>query len=549
MELFIRSSPPLTQGTQIPVRRDLSSSRGSANSCRCRALDIGKFPARILLSALIVLLVFLRVWSQPLEFEGRAEILSALNSEYHEGNLVTTPSSERLFFTRIIPPGPGGESEGSTQLWFKERPFHQGPPVAAASVGVVDFTSLIGFLPPLGRRALVSSGMGAPGSAPRFWSMDYQGAATFNNAVRFPLPFFSKRSPHFCGSLSADGNTLLVSMEGAVTYGVEDIYCYLRREDGTWSSAINLGSRINTVFQETTPFLAQDNRTLFFSSNGAAGVGSFDVFFSSRIDDTWQHWTLPENLTAVNTRGSETNFILPPDGGHAYFISLADSETNGDIFRVPVRSAIVPASYPAPTIQQNTGQVSVPLRLTSSGQEIAGEVEVTGQGLFEVLRVPGTLSLSSPADLSIRFNIAGFLPETRQFTSSQVCCGDTLSIKLSPLTRGSTFKLENILFRKGSPEFVTGSLRGLSEVSQMLRQNPNLKIMLKGHTDPSGDEKQNLQLSRKRVEVIKSYLQAQGIGKDRVKGKGFGGKFPISKGEDEGSRGKNRRVEFTILSN
>lgn len=92
--------------------------------------------------------------------------------------------------------------------------------------------------------------------------------------------------------------------------------------NGSWRPAVNLGNVINTPFDEQTPFLAPDGKTLYFSSNGHLGFGAFDIFRSTRIGNGWTQWTEPENLgPIINSHRDERSFFIAPDGINAYLSS------------------------------------------------------------------------------------------------------------------------------------------------------------------------------------------------------------------------------------
>ena len=80
------------------------------------------------------------------------------------------------------------------------------------------------------------------------------------------IPFMKNKSSIQSGCISANGQHMILSMESNNTSGVEDLYVSTKGSDGTWSSFRNLGGSLNTEFQEITPFLAPDNRTLFFAT-------------------------------------------------------------------------------------------------------------------------------------------------------------------------------------------------------------------------------------------------------------------------------------------
>ena len=80
-----------------------------------------------------------------------------------------------------------------------------------------------------------------------------------------------------------------------------------------------------------------------------------------------------------------------------------------------------------------------------------------------------------------------------------------------------------------------------------MNDNTNIKILLKGHTDNTGDPVKNIQLSEARVKTVKAYILSQGINAFRVSGKGFGGNQPIASNDSEDTRKLNRRVEFEVI--
>ncbi|MCB0567696.1 MAG: PD40 domain-containing protein [Phaeodactylibacter sp.] len=104
-------------------------------------------------------------------------------------------------------------------------------------------------------------------------------------------------------------------------YGGLDLY-FTSFSQGRWSAPKNLGAVVNTPYDETTPFLARDGKTLYFSSNHSGrSIGGLDVL-KSVFNDRAQRWTEPENLgTPVNSAGDDAYFRIAKDGFTAYFSS------------------------------------------------------------------------------------------------------------------------------------------------------------------------------------------------------------------------------------
>lgn len=111
------------------------------------------------------------------------------------------------------------------------------------------------------------------------------------------------------------------SSQRAGGYGGYDLYKSSWR-DGRWTSPENLGPEINSAFDETTPFLLRDGRSLFFSSNNSAGsIGGLDIF-KSIWNPLTKKWSAPENLgIPVNSAADDSHFRVSRDGFSAYFSS------------------------------------------------------------------------------------------------------------------------------------------------------------------------------------------------------------------------------------
>lgn len=111
-----------------------------------------------------------------------------------------------------------------------------------------------------------------------------------------------------------DEDVLLISMKASNGRGEEDLYISTKSSKGEWSAVRNLGTAVNTKGAELSPFLSDDKRTLYFSSNGHRGLGDFDVFSSTRLYDSWETWTTPQNLgEKVNTKKFDAYFSIYGD--------------------------------------------------------------------------------------------------------------------------------------------------------------------------------------------------------------------------------------------
>ena len=133
--------------------------------------------------------------------------------------------------------------------------------------------------------------------------------------------------------ISADGKTLYFISERKGGLGKADIWISTRISRSEWSKPINMGADINSEFDEVGVFLAPDNKTLFFSSNGKNSMGSYDIFKTTLENGKWSK---PSNLGyPINTPNSDGPLAISADAQFAYIASdRAGGLGLSDIYRV-----------------------------------------------------------------------------------------------------------------------------------------------------------------------------------------------------------------------
>ncbi|MDF2448044.1 MAG: tpn50 [Bacteroidota bacterium] len=119
--------------------------------------------------------------------------------------------------------------------------------------------------------------------------------------------------------ISPDGKTLYFISERKGGYGRADIWMVKKVSKTEWGKPENLGPDVNSEFDEVGAFLAPDGKTLFFSSNGKASMGSYDVFKTTFENNKW---TAPVNLGyPINTVHKDGPLVISADAQIAYFAS------------------------------------------------------------------------------------------------------------------------------------------------------------------------------------------------------------------------------------
>jgi outer membrane protein OmpA-like peptidoglycan-associated protein len=121
------------------------------------------------------------------------------------------------------------------------------------------------------------------------------------------------------------------------------------------------------------------------------------------------------------------------------------------------------------------------------------------------------------------------------------------NLHIAPIEVGQSIKLNNVFYLTGKTTLKKESYPELDKVVKFLKENPGIIIELGGHTDNVGNAASNLALSKGRAASVETYLEKQGIAKDRILSKGYGMTKPVADNKTKEGKAKNRRVEFTIL--
>lgn len=121
---------------------------------------------------------------------------------------------------------------------------------------------------------------------------------------------------------------MLISISPSKLNVNEDLHVSIKQEDGSWGELIDLGPTINTSRFEVYPFVSENGKNLYFSSNGHGGYGASDIFVSHRLDDSWKRWTKPLNLgEPINSEDYDASFFIA-NNTDVYFTSDRLSEHN-----------------------------------------------------------------------------------------------------------------------------------------------------------------------------------------------------------------------------
>ena len=131
-------------------------------------------------------------------------------------------------------------------------------------------------------------------------------------------------------TITLDGSTIYFASDRKDTKVGSELYVAKRNENGEWGQSINLGPVINTLYDESTPFISMDGKTLYFSSKGHNTMGGFDIFRST-LDDSTASWSKPENIGyPINNADDNLYFSMTGNQRYAY-VSAVREEGFGDM--------------------------------------------------------------------------------------------------------------------------------------------------------------------------------------------------------------------------
>lgn len=362
-------------------------------------------------------------------------------------------------------------------------------------------------------------------------------------------------------SLSADGRTLYFMSERQGGKGNKDIWVTYRMRDGKWMIPRNLSEVINTKGNEITPFIHADGQTLYFSSDGHAGMGKYDLFMTTRQADG--SWSTPKNLGyPINSKKEDIGLVISLDGKTGYFTSndLEDSKGREDIysFEMPVSIQPKPVTYlKAKVVDKETRMdlvAKIELIQLSTGLTYT-EAITTNKGEF-------LICLPSGDDYALNVSRKGYLFYSENFTLKEATSFEepfeTL-VELLPIPKEMTNNttdsnetstavvLKNVFFEIGAATLKNTSKAELDKLVILLQENPTMKIQINGHTDNVGLPQNNQILSLNRATAVMNYLIEKGIESERLRAKGFGENKPIDTNDTEKGRRNNRRTEFMII--
>lgn len=490
-----------------------------------------------------------------------------VNSDYVEHSPIISPDGKKLYFSRQFHPENVGGVNDAEDIWVSELDEETGEWLPAKNVGPPLNTKGPNFISSIstvdGKEVLIlGNRYGKKGRMYTGVSMSTKEGDTFSDPVSIEVENEYNYSPNADFFLADKGNAMLMSAERDDTYGARDLYVAFKKKDGSWTEPLNLGDDINSLGEEESPFMAEDGKTLYFSSDGYNGYGGADIYVSFKLDDSWTKWSEPENLgPGINKEGNDEYFSIPSTGQNLYF-TRGEKGEDTDIFSFKAEDLFV--DQVSPLASSVNHLLDDEVIVTVSGKVLDASTEKPVKGATVLIeRLPDGLELghaSTNEKGEFKFAVEGgwkyalageakgYITETERvdFVDLKKSGSVEKLIQIHPIQKGETIELKNIFFDFDKWELKTASYPELNRILEYLKEDKIGKILISGHTDSVGNADYNMSLSGKRAKAVMDYFIKNGISRDRLAYKAFGETKPKVANDTPENREKNRRVEFQI---
>ena len=339
-------------------------------------------------------------------------------------------------------------------------------------------------------------------------------------------------------SLSRDGKTLYFSSNMPASIGGVDIWKVIINADGSFGTPENLGNKVNTEGNESFPFIADDNKTLFFASSGRQGFGGYDMFqvdlsntleasnlgkpVNSEKDDFSFSFNETRNIGFIssNRGGNDDIFSLIPVCGVDIITLVTDAKTGAILANSKVTIVDDKKNIIASEMSNDSGEVKYRVECDKD-YVIQASKDGYESNTFAVAKSKGkkvmVAAALQPIDVIITETEIVLKPIFFEYDKSNI-------------TQEGAFELDKLVM--------------------VMKNNDKIVVMAKSHTDNRGSDRYNLSLSDRRAKSTVQYVISKGIAANRISGKGMGELEPkVECGKDctEEQHAANRRSEFLIV--
>lgn len=390
----------------------------------------------------------------------------------------------------------------------------------------------------------------------------------------------SEKNNERYASYSEDGWKIYFSRDNAIREnGSEIMFSAMQNKMKQDYMTATMLSGVNSKFNDGPIYIHIDGIHMYIASEGHESMGGYDIFVSKKIQG---QWTTPVNMGyPINTPYDDFFFASTANGKFAYISSNRAGGKGGyDIYKVtfwgeekkPILETedYLLASIAMP-VKDHTIEKSVEVKKKSltvfkgitidaiSRKPVEAEIEITDNASGKVIETFTTnsatgkfiITLNSGKNYGIAVKAPGYLFHSENFDIPDGSDDNLVNktIELKNIAIGSKIALRNIFFDVNKSTLRPESNAELDRLVKLMKDVPNLKIEISGHTDNTGSASLNESLSQSRAEAVVAFLAQKGIASNRMTAKGYGSSMPVASNATEDGKQQNRRTEFEIKGN
>jgi outer membrane protein OmpA-like peptidoglycan-associated protein/tetratricopeptide (TPR) repeat protein len=345
--------------------------------------------------------------------------------------------------------------------------------------------------------------------------------------------------------ITPDGLTIIFATGKYSEDGTLDLYQSTRSSaTGEFGPAKSLGANINTKYDDDSPYLSKDGKTLYFSSRGHNTMGGYDIF-KSEYDEAGRKWGPAQNMGyPVNTPDDDSYYRLSPDGSYAYLSSYRiGGYGEKDIYTI---NYIKNANIIGKVFSKQDSTTVIPgVELVFSGSQ----ADKTALSFRDVTKPDGSYQVAvlSGRTYQVAVSKDGKNIETQEF-AVPVSTNDSTTITknfyVSYIDTSGYAGFKNIYFDTDKYKLRPESITALNNISQILMANAGLNISIEGHCDSRNTDEYNMVLGQNRANAAFNYLKKQGVAESRMTTVSYGERRPAAPNDSPENMQLNRRDEF-----
>ncbi|MAO10710.1 MAG: flagellar motor protein MotB [Flavobacteriaceae bacterium] len=334
------------------------------------------------------------------------------------------------------------------------------------------------------------------------------------------LPFNSDKYSVAHPTLSNDGKRLYFSSDMPGTVGMSDLWYVDILGKNQYGEPVNLGEEINTEARESFPFISEENN-LYFSSDGRAGLGGFDIYVTP-LSDNGKPGAVKNLGEPANSSQDDFGFIIKETKRKGYLTSNRDGargSVDDEIYLLKEKCQITITGLVTDVESGELLPGAAVTLLDSNNKEITSVI-VGDDARY-------TLIAECDSKYAVRGTKESYAPNEK-LVATPTKTGTVevpLPLKLvdcPPDDLGCRLSLQPIYFDFDRYNIRPDAEIELAKILAALREYPELIIHIESHTDSRGNDSYNEALSEKRAQSTLNWLVKKGIDRNRLSAKGYG---------------------------